>query len=243
MQKGQIWELEKGCLHLNNSKIAIVIQCRDYSKRLPYKSVIPFYKKKSILQIIMAKFKHLPYKIIVTTTPTSFSTIGQANKAGVDVMVGEEGDVLAAFYDVVRKYKLDGVFRVCADNPFIQLPLMFPVAVWGELEKLDYVAFDHAMQRKEGFWVEYISAHALINANYKSNSQYDHEHVTPFIYNSPFRYKVKWLPIPPELEAHNIKLTVDTKNDFERAQVVYEDVGEKHWHYIIDWFYGEDEYE
>lgn len=227
-------------LRLNKSNIAIVIQCRDGSTRYKEKSVRPFYKGKSILEIIMAKFKHLPYKIIITTTPHSYITIQQVKRAGVDVMVGEEGDVLSRFCDVVRTYELDGVFRVCADNPFIQLPLMFPVVAWAG--DMDYVAFYNAMQRKEGFWIEYVSTFALLDADKFIDHEglFKREHVTEYIYNHIYTYKVKWLEIPELLKKHpNIHLTVDSKNDFEIAQMVYKDVGEKHWYYIIDWFYGD----
>lgn len=183
----------------------------------------------------MAKFKHLPYKVIVTTTPNAPKTIKQAKEAGIDVMVGVEGNVLTAFCDVVNKYEFDGVFRVCADNPFIQLPLMFPVEAWSNGN--DYVAFYNCMQRNEGFWVEYISAYALLDSDKHINMW--REHVTPYIYYHQMKYKVKWLPIPELLNKYKIHLTVDTEGDFQTAQDVYKDVGEKHWHYIIDWFYGD----
>lgn len=157
-------------------------------------------------------------------------------------MIGPEGDVLSRFCEVVRKYKLDGVIRVCADNPLIQLPLMYPVLsfagayVYGG--GYDYVAFDHCMQREEGFFVEYVSRHALIDSLHMVTSDYEREHVTPHIYNHPSAYRVKWLPIPPAIEAHDIRLTVDTEEDFKRAQKVYEKVGETHWFNIIDYFEG-----
>ena len=196
-----------------------------------------FYKDKSILEIIINKFKHLPYPIIVTTTPYSIQTISQSQRAGVPVMVGGVGDILSRFCEVADKFDLDGVFRVCADNPFIQLPLMFPVEAWST--NYDYVAFDHCMQRHEGFWLEYVKADALYVANNRLVlDSKRREHVTSFIYGNPGMYNIKWLPIPPELNERQIHLTVDTKDDFECAQAVYKDVGEKHWHYIIDYFYG-----
>jgi spore coat polysaccharide biosynthesis protein SpsF len=151
-------------------------------------------------------------------------------------MIGDEGDVLSRFCEVIEEYEPDGIIRVCADNPFIQLPLMFPVTAW--IEDNDYVAFDHCMGRKEGFWIEYVKSSALLDANNRAKTDYDREHVTPFICRFPSIYNIKWLPIPPELKKYKIHLTVDTKKDFERAREVYYEVGEKHWYYIIDYFHN-----
>ena len=60
--------------------------------------------------------------------------------------------------------------------------------------------------------------------------------VTEWIYESGW-YNIKWLPIPPDLYKFKIRLTVDTKEDFEIAQEVYKHVGEKHWHYIVDYLW------
>jgi len=219
---------------LNKSKIAIVIQCKDGATRYEEKSVRPFYKGKSILKIIIDKLTHLPYPIILATTPSSPITMSIGRVSGLNIVVCEEGDVLAQFCKIVEDYKLDGVIRICADNPFIQLPLMAPLFMW---EGYDYVAFENAMQRHEGFFVEYISAFALLDSDTEHLISYDREHVTPFIYNNSDTYDIKWLKIPEELTVFKIRLTVDTKEDFELAQEVYKHVGERHWHYIVDYLY------
>lgn len=221
-----------GCWKLDN--IGIIIQCRDSSERYKEKSVRPFYKGKSILQIIIDKLTHLPYPIILATTPSSpiATTIGRMS--GLNIVVCPEGDVLAQFYKIVKDYKLDGIVRICADNPFVQLPLMAAVLMW---KGYDYVAFKDAMRRHEGFFVEYISGYAIKEAGRLCTSPYERRHVTPFIYNHQMDYSIKWLPIPEELDRFSIRLTVDTKEDFELAQRVYEQIEEKHWYYIVDYLY------
>jgi spore coat polysaccharide biosynthesis protein SpsF len=196
------------------------------------KSVRIFYHGKSILQILIARLSILPFPIIVTTSPQSPKTIQQATDAGVKVEIGEEGNVLARFAEVVEKYQLSGVFRVCADNPFIQLPLMYPVAVWAEHH--DYVAFQDCMQRHEGFWIEYISAKAIYYADKILGEKHPYrEHVSYYIYKSPHLFDVKWLPIPEELERYPIRLTVDTHSDFYIARKIYKYIGNQHWFNIL----------
>lgn len=220
---------------MNPPNISIVIQCRDASTRYKHKSVRPFYNRKSILQLLLARFSHLPYNVVVTTSLKSPKTIEQATEAGVDITTGPEGDVLARMCEVVEAYNLDGIFRVCADNPFIQLPLMYPVVAW--MYGNDYVAFDQCMKRHEGFFVEYVSREALFDAEKHAEEMYDRENVTSHVYNNPHIYRVGWLEIPEEFNAFKIRLTVDTQSDFEIAQEVYAHVGERHWMWILNYLY------
>lgn len=213
------------------SKIAIVIQCRDRSTRYPAKSVRPFHKEKSILEILINRFKYLDYPIIVATSRLSPTTFEIAKRCNVEVRMGSENDVLSRFVDIVDEFELDGVIRVCADNPFIQLPLMYPIIAWKRDH--DYVAYFNAMGRHEGFWVEYVSAEALRIAN--KCMLHGREHVTQYIYWHPEMFSIKWLDVPSDLDFFHLRLTVDTERDFAIARKVYKYAGRQHWYYILNW--------
>ena len=51
-----------------NPKIAIVIQARSNSKRLPSKVLLPFYNEESILEIILKRLKKVNIPVVVATT-------------------------------------------------------------------------------------------------------------------------------------------------------------------------------
>lgn len=215
-------------------KIAIVIQCKDNSVRYKEKSVRPFYKDKSILELLFDRFKHLPYHIIVATTPESMKTIKICEEKDMDYITSAEGNVLGQMCEIVETYDLDGIYRICADNPFVQLPLMGALSLW---HGYDYVSFKNAMKRHEGFFCEYVSREALRQADIELGADNKmRTNVTEWIYESGW-YNVKWLPIPEELNKFAIRLTVDTKDDFRLAQIVYTALEEKHWHYIVDYLY------
>jgi spore coat polysaccharide biosynthesis protein SpsF len=220
------------CLKLNNSKIIIIIQCRDNSRRFPKKSVRHFEEGKSILEIILDRLQYLPFEIVVTTSFDSPQTLKQAMKAKVYVDLGDEGDVLHRFAKIVKDRDIDGVIRICADNPFVQPPLMYPVIVWAQDN--DYVSFFGAMQRHEGFWVEYISKKALLESDrILTKDDPDREHVARGIYSRPHMYKVKWLDIPDELNRYKLRLTVDTASDFFIAKKMWRMIGRQHWFNIL----------
>jgi len=216
--------------------IAIAIQCRDNSTRMEHKSVRPFYKGKSILEIIINRFKNVGMrKIFVLTTDNSPKTIAIANKLNVKIYRGDEDNVLMRFHKFMLLWDLDGVIRICADNPYIALGLMYPIKVWGNSGKFDYVSYKGAMQRHEGLFCEYISAYAIHDMIGRELTDYDREHVTPYIYNNTY-YRVLNLDMPPIIDNETrIRLTVDTMKDFKITQEIYRAIGEKYWGYIYKW--------
>ena len=234
----QCRQMEKVGLHLTK-RIGIVIQCRDGSTRYKEKSVRPFFEGKSILEIIVEKFQIFDYPIIVATSKNSLRTMVLCNMMNIPYYIGSEANVLERLVKAAHEYKLDGILRVCADNPFIDLGLMYPVLTWGETMDYDYVAFDNCMQRHEGFFLEYISMNALACAHLKVSTNYDREHVTPYIIrNEKMLFKQKILPIPPILNKVFIRLTVDTEDDFKTAKDIYEKIyrrGYCCWHRVLEY--------
>ncbi len=217
--------------------LARTIQCRDNSIRLKHKSVRPFYKGKSILEIIIEKFKRVDMRnLFVLTTENSVKTQEQADKLGITVFIGDEDDVHNRFCRFVIRYQPQGVIRICADNPFISLGLMYPIENWGKSGIYDYVSFKDAMLRHEGFFCEYVGETALMDMKIKPHiTKYERENVTPYIYNHPEEYRIQTLPLPRELDIYDIRLTVDTRNDFKLAQEVYRYMKGRDWWDILEW--------
>ena len=53
------------------------------------------------------------------------------------------------------------------------------------------------------------------------------------IHRNKWLFDCKILPMPPELDDINLRLTVDTESDFKISQKVYKEVGEDWWGYIL----------
>lgn len=215
-----------------SNNYGIIIQCRDHSTRFPLKSVRPFWKGKSILEIIYKRVEMLDLPVVVATTYHSPITRGLCKKLGAYTYIGSENLVAGRLWQAARRFGLDGFFRICADNPFIQLPLMYPVKAWVSHE-VDYVAYKDCMKRHEGFWLEYIKTDALEKSLYLNNKTSDYEHVTPYIIRHPELFKQKILPIPDDITRVPIRLTVDTASDFYIARKVYKYCKDMYWAYIL----------
>ena len=218
--------------------LTTAIQCRDQSTRMEHKSIRPFYNEKSILQLIIERLRVVGIRnVFVLTTEKSPKTQEIADRCGVKVFVGNEKDVHDRFCCFAIRYQPEGIIRICADNPFVAMGLMYPVSTWGKSGLYDYVSFKDAMIRHEGLYCEYISEGALLDMKTKHLTDYDKTNVSSYIYNHPDEYRLQIIPLPNIMVETPIRLTVDTMDDFKIAQKIYRIVREKHWMNIYDYIF------
>jgi len=80
-------------------------------------------------------------------------------------------------------------------------------------ERCDYLSNMIRPTWPYGMAVEAISREALMQADAEATDPAEREHVTPFVYWRPERYRLKSLTMEPDLSAH--RWTVDTPEDLE----------------------------
>ena len=212
--------------------IGIVIQARVGSKRLPKKMLIPFYKEKGILEVILERLigSNLQVPVIVATTRKNIDNEIEkiANKLGIDVFRGDEDDVLKRFIGVAEKYSFNKIIRLCADNPFIDIEaLKFQVESFGKSDNIDYWCYSKSdktptIKTHYGFWAEGIGYKCLKQVGALTDKNEFHEHVTSFIYTHPTSFNVHYEIIDNFIsDNQRIRLTVDTINDFNLSKEIY----------------------
>lgn len=218
------------------NNIGIIIQCRDSSTRMYQKSTRPFYKDKSILELLLYKLELFPEQIVVATTKNSLQTLVISRMCDVDTFVGSENNVAHRLLSAAKVFGFEGFYRVCADNPFIQVPFMLDYLPFIERKhpRYDYIAYDNCMRRHEGFFTEFIRTDALQNAVLHMKDPYDKEHVTPYIKRNK-KYKKLFFEIPKEMNKIQTRFTVDTTSDFNIAQKIYNDMGDTYWTYLLQY--------
>jgi len=213
--------------------IGIIVQARTGSTRLPGKVIEPFVNGQSILEIIIERIlKQYDAKNLVlatTTNPTDDAVQQVGGDLGLNVYRGSEENVLNRFTDVVRNFKLDGVIRVCADNPFLDVDSFSELIKWGTENKSDYSSYSISdttptIKSHFGLWAEYVSGNALLKAEEMTNEKLFQEHVTNFIYGNPESFNVDLHLLPNGwANEKNIRFTLDTKEDFDLLKEMYQD--------------------
>ena len=213
--------------------IGIIIQARLGSTRLPKKILKPFHKGKCILDIILDTLHQASSDakvIVATTTDRSNDALVEHLKQNGELYYrGSENDVLDRFIKAAEQYEVDGIVRICSDNPFLDLKGLQTLIAIAEDSDADYIGFKinglPSIKTHFGFWGEFVTLDALKKVAASTDDLPAHEHVTIHIYSHPEEYRCEWIDCPDFIQGRNdIRLTVDTQEDFENAQQVYADL-------------------
>ena len=201
----------------------IIVQARTGSTRLPYKVLLPFYKEQCILDIILQKLKTLNFPVVVATSshPNDNKIVEAANKNKIQIFRASEENVLERYINCAEENNFSNIIRVCADNPFIDTSLIEELLD----ESADYSA--HFFQDKPsiqthwGVFAEFVSLDALEKIHSLTKEKTFLEHVTNYIYLNPELFNINKMNPPVLCHVDDIRLTVDTVEDFKLAQTLY----------------------
>lgn len=155
--------------------------------------------------------------VVATSALTRDDPVAEvAQLRGVDVVRGSESDVLERFVLALDAFQADVVVRVTAD-----CPLSDPAVIEAAIDLRAATCADYASNSlfrtfPLGLDVEVVSATALREAAAEATDVAEREHVMPFIYRRPERYRLAALRTPALAAAQ--RWTVDTPADLERVR-------------------------
>jgi len=203
----------------------IVVQARMTSTRLPGKVLLPIASRPMLAYQLerLRRVQRAARTVVATTTNVADDPIvSVAAACGVACTRGPELDVLARFAQAADEIGASVIVRTTADCPLID-PAIIDEAIRVFLEtpgRYDYVSNMLAPSYPYGMAVEVFSAAALAAANAEATDEAEREHVTPFIYWRPERFRLRSLRMQPDLSSH--RWTVDTTEDFELVSRILE---------------------
>lgn len=216
--------------------IGIIIQARMGSTRLPGKILKPFYGGKTLLETLLENLHKVNgVKVIVATSVNKNndqleSFLRERNEL---VYRGSENDVLDRFIKAAEENNVEGIVRICSDNPFMDWHGVAKLVEKAKTSDADYIGFrineKPSILTHFGFWGEYVTLNALKRVYSTTDlGTPAHEHVTFHVYKHPEEYKCEWIAGPDFLEGRDdIRLTIDTPDDLQNALKVYSDLKSK----------------
>jgi spore coat polysaccharide biosynthesis protein SpsF len=211
--------------NLKSQSVSIFIQARMGATRLfgkPLKTVL----NKPLLSYLVERLKNskTASKIVIATSdlPQDDPIAKLGKQLGVSVFRGSEEDVLDRFYQASKQFPSDVIVRITADCPLLD-PRVVDEVVKMYLDHYpayDYVSNVGVRHLPRGMDVEVFSSKALKEAAEEAHTSWEREHVTPFFYEHPTRYRIGQV-IYPKDESH-YRWCVDTPEDFALISKILE---------------------
>jgi len=206
-------------------KTVIISQARMTSSRLPGK-VLRNVLGKSLLEYQIERLRCVSSVddiVIATTVNASDDPIVKlCEKLQVSTFRGSEHDVLARYYNAAMEHGADVVVRVTSDCPVIDPNVVEKVVQFylAQMSDYDYVSNNLVRTYPRGMDTEIFPFRILREAFVEAIDQPEREHVTPFIYLQPRRYRLGNVAFEKD-ESHH-RWTVDTPEDFELINKIIE---------------------
>ena len=198
---------------------ALILQGRSKSSRLPRKSLFLLGGRPLIFRVMEALGRlSCGLRILACPEDSEADFAPLAAEAGFIISTGPRDDVLRRYCITIRKYAPDRVIRATADNPFVFIDAAG--AINREAVKLgaDYAGYSGLPL---GAGVESVSAEALLRADAEAADSAEREHVCPYLYRHPEIFRLHRPLAPLRWQAPNLRITVDTREDYDRAEALY----------------------
>jgi spore coat polysaccharide biosynthesis protein SpsF (cytidylyltransferase family) len=208
--------------------IAAVVQARMGSSRLPGKTLADIGGR-PMLGRLVDRARLIPgvEQVIIATTeqPADKAILSFAEAEGLPASAGSETDVLDRVYGAASRFSVSVIVRVTPDCPMLDPEVSGRVlAEFSRLDgRVDYASNVHPPTFPDGLDTEVFSREALEIAWREARLASDREHVTPYIWRRPERFRLANVANASDLSV--LRWTVDTAADLDFARAVYAALG------------------
>ena len=192
------------------------------STRLPGKSLAMIGDMPLLSHVIqrLKEVKNADKIIVATTTSVKDAPIVElAKKEGVEYFCGSEDDVLDRYYQAAKKFNAEILVRITADCPLLDPEVVDNVINAFINGKFDYVSNTNPPTYPDGLDVEVFSFTALETAWKEAKLTSEREHVTPYIWKHPEKFRL--FNVINDIDLSRMRWTVDEKEDLEFVRKVY----------------------
>ncbi|MFP4364081.1 MAG: cytidylyltransferase domain-containing protein, partial [Spirochaetia bacterium] len=199
--------------------IGLFLQVRLGSNRLPEKALLPLAGM-TVIDHVLQRLKLVEADVYALLTDSeSYSRLQPyTDYWGVNLFVGPAEDVLKRYVLAAKEYGTDHIIRATGDNPLVSYECANAIREYHLEQNCDYSGF---VGMPLGFGVEVLRTGALEKALDLTESAYDREHVSPFLYNNPDMFSVCRPQAPQEYLCPDARITLDTDADYRYISRIF----------------------
>lgn len=197
--------------------IGCIIQARMGSTRLPGKIMMQVDDNNPVISHVIKQLEKskLCERIVIATTLLleDNKVMDFAEKNKIPYFRGSADDCLDRYYQCAKSFSFSTIVRITCDNPLIDPTLLDNAVSVFKNGDYDYVTNCKPRSFPQGTEVEVFSFNALEKAWMEAKKPSEREHVTPYFYNNPDKFKI--FNITNTENISNLRWTVDRKEDLE----------------------------
>lgn len=215
--------------------IGAIIQARMGSTRMPGKVLMDVGGQPMLGRVIgrVRRVRGIDTVVVATSAaPADRAVVDHCAAVGIPCYAGSEDDVLDRYYQAATRYGLSAVVRITADCPLLDPEVVTQVvALLGSV--CDYAANVHPPTFPDGLDAEAFTMSTLATAWREATLPSEREHVTPYMWKQPGRFRTRNLTAPADYS--HLRWTVDDAFDLAYIREVYRRLGDPTgWQAIVD---------
>jgi len=200
-------------------RTVIVAQARMSSTRLPGKTLMDLGGVPVIDRVLeRARRATLADDVMIATTedPSDNVLVEHLESIGASCVRGSLDDVLSRYVLAANASRAETIVRITCDCPLIDPAVIDRViAAFAEEPEVDYCSNTLVRSFPIGMDVEAFSRAALERANAEAAEPHEREHVTPYLYQRPERFRLRNVEALAGERWPELRLTLDERADFE----------------------------
>lgn len=211
-------------------KYGAIIEARMGSSRLPGKTLKdlsgePLIKRvydrvncSDILDIIV---------LAMSDNPKDDVLENYALKHNIKYFRGSEKNVLKRVLYAAKKFSIKNIVELHGDNPFLDPNIIDSTIKIFDDNCCDYISNTIEKTFPMGLRVQVFSTQSLEYIYHNVNDPAVNEHVSLYYYENPDKYKIKNVIAPENIRRPEIRLTIDTLEDYVLACKIYKIIMKK----------------
>jgi spore coat polysaccharide biosynthesis protein SpsF len=207
---------------LEDLVIVAILQARTTSSRLPGKVLKLLQGQPMLLQEIhrIKRAKTLDHVVVATSVDRSDDPIAEmCQQHQIDCFRGSLTDVLDRYYHASLQFKADVIVRLTGDCPLIDPDVIDQAVRFFQKGSYDFAGNTVEPTFPDGLDVEVFRQTALESDWREARKPSDREHVTPYIYHHPERFRIG--SFKQDTDDSHMRWTVDEPEDYDFVKSIY----------------------
>ena len=196
--------------------IDCIIQARMGSERLPGKVLFDLTDGKKTIEFLIDQLEssNLQQKIVAIPRSTMDDILFNfLNNLKISCYRGSKLDVLDRYYHCAKQFSFNHIMRITGDNPLIDPKIVNNAIKQYCDSNCDYLTNSIDRTFPNGTEVEIFSFNAVEIAWKNAKKKSEREHVTPYFYNNPEKFKIHYFK--QQKNQSKFRYTIDRKEDYD----------------------------